>query len=344
MLSFTNENILRELFASFEVQIGTKLLKEINNSTLTRSLLITLSFEKILKSFKNAEVIFEKEEKDTNNYSIGTLPNDDMVLVEGNKIKFFNLINLQKIRTLETEEKIDSMLMLSNGNILTCKGTKFNLWDNNNEYNIATAYYYKDTPEIINLDTLFQLSNGNIACCARLEDSHEVLIFNHNFECIKVFKKGKNQSIYAFANLPSNRFVYLSGVYIKILDVNNDYECFKILVENRDYITSLLFIEKNNMLLSGACGYFNIWDINNFKCIKTVWTKYEISRFLPLPCGYIACGMSSNIDGSFIEIWDINEWQCVNVLKTGKVGISSLLFKNNMLICATRDNLLRWEY
>jgi hypothetical protein len=87
MLSFTNENILRELFASFEVQIGTKLLKEINNSTLTRSLLITLSFEKILKSFKNAEVIFEKEEKDTNNYSIGTLPNDDMVLVEGNKIK-----------------------------------------------------------------------------------------------------------------------------------------------------------------------------------------------------------------------------------------------------------------
>jgi hypothetical protein len=49
-------------------------------------------------------------------------------------------------------------------------------------------------------------------------------------------------------------------------------------------------------------------------------------------------------EGSFIEIYYIYERRCINVLKTGKVGISSLLFKNNLLICATRDNLLRWGY
>jgi WD40 repeat protein len=282
MLSFTNGNILGELFSCFEVQKGTQFLNEINNSTLRRSLLITLSFEKIFSSFKNAIVIFEREEKDIGNYLLATLPNNDTIYVEGNKMKIFNLTNLQKVRILETEDKIDSMLILSNGNILTCKGNKLNLWEINNEYNIATAYYYKDTPGTINLYYLFQLSNDNIACSARIEYSYEVLIFNHSFECIKAFKESKYQGRYAFANLPNNRFVYGSEVYLKIFDVNNSYECFKVLGENREYITLLHFIEKNNMLLSGACGndYFKIWDTNNFKCIKTVWTKcHGISRF-----------------------------------------------------------------
>jgi hypothetical protein len=49
-------------------------------------------------------------------------------------------------------------------------------------------------------------------------------------------------------------------------------------------------------------------------------------------------------DGSFIEIWDINEGRCINVLKTGKKGVSISLYQNNVLICATRDNLVRWGY
>jgi hypothetical protein len=187
MLSFINENILGELFSCFEVRKGTQLLKEINNSTLRRSLLKTLSFEKIFSSLEDAEEIFEKEEEGI--YSIGTLPNNDLILVEGNKLKIFNLTNLQKVKTLEIEEKIDSMLTLSNGNILICNGNKLTLWDINNANNITTAYYYKDTPETIKLGNLFQLSNGNIACSAILEDNDEILIFNHDLECIKALKE-----------------------------------------------------------------------------------------------------------------------------------------------------------
>jgi WD40 repeat protein len=317
MLSFIDENILGELFSCFEVTKGSKILKEINNSTLRRSLLKTLSFEKIFSSLEDAEVIFEKEEKGI--YSIGTLPNNVMILVDGNKLKIFNLIDLQKARTIETKEKINSMLILSNGNILICNGNKLTLWDINSANNITTAYYYKDTPETIKLGNLFQLSNGNIVCSASLEDSDEVLIFNHDLECIKVFKDDEYQFRYAFANLPNNRFCYGSGVHLKIIDVNNGYECSKVLPENRE-ITSLHFIEKNNMLLSGGfnLGCFQIWDANNFKCIKLVRTICKrIYMFLSLPCGYIACGMYDSVfDGSTIEIWDINEGQCINVLKT----------------------------
>jgi hypothetical protein len=102
------------------------------------------------------------------------------------------------------------------------------------------------------------------------------------------------------------------------------------------------------MLLSGGfrSGYFQIWDANNFKCIKLVRTNLKrIYMFLSLPCGYIACGMYDSVfDGSAIEIWYINEGQCINVLKTWKSGISSLLFKNNVLICATKNFVLGWGF
>jgi WD40 repeat protein len=90
----------------------------------------------------------------------------------------------------------------------------------------------------------------NIACSAKFEESFRILILDSKdeYNCIQSFL-GHIQMINTLISLPNNRMVSGSkDETIKVWDLDKGV-CLKALTAHKHWITSLIFIERDNSLV-----------------------------------------------------------------------------------------------
>jgi WD40 repeat protein len=308
MPSLKNENILSTLISSFSMKEATHFVKQVNNATLNKLLLRYINYEKIFKSLKTAQVILQKCGRIKN--SIALLHNGNMVSFNRYEIKIFNTTKFECIKTLQDDQPITSGIILPNGDILTCNSNRLKIWEVNNDFK-----------------------------CTKKNTIHCIAIFDKNFNLIKDFTL-MIDTVWCqdFANINNNRFVYASNDGLDVCNLD-DYKCFQAKTEE-DYIIALLFIKRNNLLLSSSINntYLKVWNTNNFHCIKIIQMTKPVSKFLSLPCGFIVCGFVNYPFDINLEIWNIDKGECINSFK-GYRTITSLIFKDNRIISKSEEGI-----
>jgi platelet-activating factor acetylhydrolase IB subunit alpha len=186
---------------------------------------------------------------------------------------------------------------------------------------LASSAYYQYEPCIIIID--YTIGNGNI---------------------VKVLTE-HTDSIYCFVNLSSELFA--SGSHdktIKIWDTNNNYNCLRTLVGHLDWVSALLYVNKEDYLISGSDDKtIKVWDIrDNYYCIKTIQAhKHWVTSLTLLPNGYFASGSKD----SNIKIWNLKGFKCINVLQGEPDIVTSLLLMEDKIISAYYHGwMMIWEY
>jgi WD40 repeat protein len=349
MLILHNENILKMIFISYSSRNAKKTFDKTNNAILCKTLLKTLSFDKIFRSMKNYFTLLSQSNSVD---SLALLPNGNLIsMLNGGTIKILNSTTLLYTKTITDEYPINSLTLLSDGNIATTHANGvMKIWDPQEMQCLKTIPF----PENYRLDSLFLLSNKDLACTCKERTEVEgtgslavvhrfivaIMCHNQNYKIVKQFEAQSNY-ITPMANLSNNRFaIVCRGGSIQVCDMLDDYKCLKTLIGNDDMLLSLLFIDKNNVLLSGFLdGTIMVWDVIEYHCIKTINAyQYGVKELLFLRLGYyISCSF-----GGEIKVWDLNGFKCINTLESigfqnslvllGDYGIASILETKKIII------------
>jgi WD40 repeat protein len=182
----------------------------------------------------------------------------------------------------------------------------------------------------------------NIACSAIFGGSIGILILDskNEYNCIRSFL-GHALLIKTIISLPNDRIVSGSKKTIKVWDLNQGI-CLRTLTEHKLWINSLIFIERDNSLVSGSDDMsIKIWEVNYFQCLKTIQVNNVIMSLLLLPGGYFASGGHSGI-----KIWDIKNYECINTLENQKGLVDYLLLTKDrrMVSIFSYDTLAVWKF
>jgi WD40 repeat protein len=116
----------------------------------------------------------------------------------------------------------------------------------------------------------------------------------------------------------------------------------KTLTGHEHYINSLIFIERDNSLVSGSYdNSIKIWELNDFQCLKTIQVEYGIRDLLLLPGGYFASGEYNSI-----KIWDIKNYECIHTLENqyGWVGYLVLTEDRRIVSIFNYHTLVIWKF
>jgi WD40 repeat protein len=333
-----NENLLRLVFETF---ISTKVIKffiQMKNSTINQILLKILNMQKSFNSIAEPKRVFKYSK------SINTLTsyinNTIITTSEDSRLKILNMNEYKYYITLPEHinfAHIASLISLPNGNIA------FSTWFNNFKIlDSNMGFCCISSLEIYEYDALrhlLMLPNGHIAIAAVLNDDSYVLVLNYNNEFIShnLFNAQGNE-INSFVNLNNNRFACgMMNSDIRIWVIEGDsYTCVKILNGNSESIDYLLYIDDCELLLAGADDKTNVWDLNNYECIRTI---EGMSCLLYLRDGYFA---SSSWDNK-IKIWSLLGFRCVSILEGHHAVIQfMLLLEGKRIVSADDKEILVW--
>jgi hypothetical protein len=91
------ENIFSTIISCFAMKEATHYVKQVNNATFNKLILRYISYEKIFKSLKSAQVILQKCGHIQN--SIALLHNGNMASFDDYEIKILNLNALKSYQT-----------------------------------------------------------------------------------------------------------------------------------------------------------------------------------------------------------------------------------------------------
>jgi WD40 repeat protein len=86
-----------------------------------------------------------------------------------------------------------------------------------------------------------------------------------------------------------------------------------VLEGHNDWVLSLLYSEKDNVLLSASSdGNIKIWEIDTYVCIKTICLAISVRKMVLLPNRYIIA-VSDYCDP--VRILNMSDFRCVNILE-----------------------------
>jgi WD40 repeat protein len=326
MVNLKNENIIKLIFRTFSLQQVNDYFNKTSNTILSNIILRTYSYKLNYKSIGKNKFLFESQ-----NYynSINLLPNDNLItLTWGNLMTIWNPKDFSIIKTIDCGY-INSLAVLPNGFIVTNSDMELRVFDINDNYNcIKTKPLYK----LRNSVCLSLLLNGCLAYASRSENSLILIIdCNNDFECIKRIDCNKVR-IHSIIDLPKQHlFSGHNTGCIKVFNITDDYKYIKTLTGHMGLVTSLLYINRYNvLLLSGSedCK-IKFWNANDYHCIKTIGnSSSKIYGLLLLPFNYIAV-----LTPKSIKIINFNgDYECINTIEYENILFKSfLLLKDNSI-------------
>jgi WD40 repeat protein len=325
MITFKNENILKTIFKTYtlldtrhqSIKIQNKLIFDI----LTKYLNNSAIFKSMGKSFHilSGHISFVT--------SLALLPDGNIVSGSDNTtLKIWDVnTNECKKTILGHQCNIKSVITLPDDKIVSCSvDGNIKIWDINDDFKCLRTI---NLPGFTMFNQLVLLSNGNIACTAIKHFETYILVFDRQVDFRSIIKTIKAQTI------SDNYTVILSGdkfastgqgYSINIYDVDNGYECVKVIKGHASVISALLFIIGKDLLISATYnGYINIWKISDdYQCIKTIDAcRKGLTCLLYLGNLYFACGFNDKT----IKIWDLKDYKCVNTFQGHRLGITSLI-------------------
>jgi WD40 repeat protein len=200
---------------------------------------------------------------------------------------------------------------------------------------------YEGCKEIIKL---FLLSDFNIACSARFEETIRILILDskNEYNCIQNFS-GHANIIQTLISLPCDRIASGSiDETIKVWDLEKGI-CLKTLTEHKYWITSLIFIKRDNSFVSGSYDRsIKVWEVNDFQYLKTIQVEHRVRCLLLLPGDYFASGGFNNI-----TIWDTKNYEYIHILENQQGFINYLTMIKDRIVSTFNpnyDTLVVWKF
>jgi WD40 repeat protein len=379
MNTLINENLIGLIFRSFSLYDLQAHFDKLKNKTINEIRLKIVSYDKIFITMGRPKVILAKVNK--NIFPPVVLPNGNLISAsQDGTIQFWNIKRGLCTKTLTAEDRIYRFTVLQSGNIMVyLYNGKFQIWKDYGEGPTRTI----EVKGYSTFSNILFLSNGDITCCDR-KSSLIILYFEDNYQSTKILNRREEGYIKEIRQITNNLFYYLCempdslqiydiqdyykcifmmeeqlrpiiwtnnillgviGVDIMVLDTLNEYKCLHCLKGHIERVADLLYIDKNQLLLSGSYDYtIKVWDANNnFNCIRTIDTgSYWVDEFLILKNGYFAtifCGDNK------IRIWDLISVKCVNTLEHDfSPTYIKLLEDNRILSYSCRGNILVWSY
>jgi WD40 repeat protein len=338
MVELKNENILTSIFNELSLFESKKSLKKIMNTTIVNVLLSrVLSYAKIYKSIGRTKTTLEGHTHAIN--SLAILPNGNIASASSdNNIIVWFLTHNYHTKLIGHDNFVHSLISLGNGNLASCS--------NNGQIKIWNADESFECIQTIQLEGYFErlllLANGNLAVCAfQAVPCILILDSEKEYKCSFVLE-GHTSWINVIVNLTGYRFAS-GSIYknIKIWDPELNFSCIHTILCD-DSIISLLYIEKDNILVSGCIGNIILWDIDSYICLKTIQVHVSrINCLLLLPGGYLATGASDNK----LKIWDMVDFECVNVKDNhDETVVSLVLLEDYRIISSSGDKILMMNY
>jgi WD40 repeat protein len=380
MITFGNENLIELIFSSctlYELQTQYQKLK---NKILNQITLKLLSYDKIFNSMGRSKVTFAKVDRE--NLPPVILPNGVLLSASRYKtIRFWNTITGVCLKTLIAEDGISTLAVLPNGDIMAylINYCKFQVWNNYGEGSTRVIevidYYHFDKvlflkngdiacihEDCMNLIILYSQYNyqtskildtledsffiyeqinhisDNLFYSLSSESLNTVKIYdiNNDYRCVHKIKQG------FIPKILSNNMLFVTNVNIKILDIYNKYECLHCLEGHTSTVTALLFIERNQLLISGSSYIIKVWaGNNNYNCVRTIHTgDIWFGKFLFLKNRYFAMVFNNKI-----RIWDSVGLKCIRTLRCDIQLIHvKLLGDNSILAQPSQGNIVVWRY
>jgi WD40 repeat protein len=377
MTALTNENLIRLIFRNFTLYDLQAEFDKIKNKIINQIRLKILSYDKIFKSMGRSKLILANDNKRI--FQPVLLPNGNLLSASDGTILFWDMKSVLIIKTLTAEDKIYTFTVLENGNLMAyLYNAKFQVWNNHGEGPTRTI----EVTGYNTLSNILFLSNGDIACIEEHPDdwySLMILCLKDNYQSSIILDKregGDWENIHQISNnlfytcsepdslkiydmnndyectfiieerlrpsLLIGNFLFVTRVDIVILDIMNEYKCLYRLKGHVNCVSDLLYIEKNQFLLSGSTDRtIKVWDAsNNYDCIRTIDTG-GILKFLILKNGYFATTFLCDYK---IRIWDSISFKCVNILKHDSYPYCIKLLEDNRILSFGRNFLLIWSY
>jgi WD40 repeat protein len=336
MAKLENENILKLIFDNLKFSNLKQLYTILKNKTANKILLKYLTFENTFKSINSSKLLFQASEwNDISSAAI--LPDGNLILSGLNKLTIWDMKTYECIKTIHDDFSL--MILLPSDNIVSSSFhgcIKF--WDAKEDYKC-----FKEMQIHFGIYKLFLLTCGKLIYC--IQDYQEerkdeidyspnsiyTLDYINGFE-VKELKDYKS-TVSALANLLENKLAIAVWRIISICIINSDgiKLCVSLRGHNDD-INDLLFVEKENMLISGAHdNTIRLWNLNNYCCIKTINVGVSVGYFLKLPGEYFAFS-----NGGVMNIFSLNSFQCINSVETVEGGIWGMfLLKDYRIIAIT---------
>jgi WD40 repeat protein len=263
-----------------------------------------------------------------------------MAYLYNGKFQVWNNYGEGPTRTIEVigYNTFSNMLFLSNGDI-ACIEEHPDDWyslmilclEDNNQSSIIL-----DKREGGDTENIRQISNNLFYYTCSEPDSLKIYDMNNDYKCTFMIEEELRPS------LVINNMLYLTHVDIVILDILNEYKCLYRLKGHVNCVNNLLYIEKNQFLLSGSTDRtIKVWDTNNnYNCIRTIDTGGICGNLLILKNGYFA---NTFLMSYKIKIWDSVSFKCVNILEHDFEPVCINLLEDNRIL-SFGGNTLIWSY
>jgi hypothetical protein len=329
---FENENILKLVMNSFAYRKVKLILSRLTNQTLYQCILKGLTFADMLINMKKSKTL----DRDKTIKHMVLLPNGELATITRNNIIIRETKNLKCIRIIE-EEQINHIALICDNIIATSHSLYIKLWDFQNDYNCIKTITFQD---ITSFGLFLPLHNGMIICNANKGDGYDfncVLIVDINN--IHPIMTIKHPYLWDLVAIPNGRLALATCEFISILDTTNDFKNIKVF---SDGAYSLLFMSKQNYIVSGNYKAIYVWDISSdYQLIKILSAHdREIMCLLLISNRYFASGSWDDI-----KLWDIDNYSCLNTLQGKQKAICSLMLLDKCrLISSSKDKMLLWNY
>jgi WD40 repeat protein len=307
MAILDNENILKHIFLSYKLFNSKQASELLYNKIIITLIHKMLNYKTIFKSMGKAQIILGTHINNVSSFSI--LPDGNILSTDNKTLKLWNITNHVHIKTVNNETCAN---VLPNGVIISY--SPFNrcikIWKNYSDFFEINKYVYVEDCDKYN--SVLLLSNGNLALAGEHKDTACVSILDceRGYKLLISLFYTYDNCFFSLVNLSFRQFASGSSHgYVRIWD--GEYKCLKTFAAHKSLITSLIYYEKSNLLVSGSSDTtIKIWDLNGHQCITTIENKDKILCMLQLPFGLFA---SSYIGG--FKIWDVNSYKCINTIK-----------------------------
>jgi WD40 repeat protein len=331
MINLENENLLNLIINSLALyHIRYIIFSKINNKIICNIILRIFKYNSFYKSFGRNKTILGNHKSSI--FSLALLDNDHIITGSRDKtLKVWNVTNLQCVKTIEESFPIRSVISLPNNTFAYCYHSYIKIINPSENFNVVKTI---ELGKYVGWDNLLLLNNNKLACSVKYNYDFAVIIIDEE-RCIELPDTDYVTS--SMVNLSGNKFATAGATGSIQIWNTDDYKCEARLDE---YIYSLLYINKRDILLAGSNGVFKVWDIASYNCIETVKLSYSdyIRELILLPGDYFACVMGY----IGIEIWDLSSFRCVKkVIKSEGVGVNSLLLlKDNRIVSLLNNKIL----
>ena len=263
---------------------------------------------------------------------INVITNNFFNFLEKNSVITQNKIEFKLIKNFPSgDHQIKSLISLNDGRLAISSENRIRIFFPN------IFDFQRDLTCLENISTILQLKDNRIACGTEFG---KIFIWNNNISKNSFDNKinahnGIIQQILQINcnnnnnNNNNNSYLVSCGTdkLIKFYEIEEPFNCVKIIEEHNDIITCI-FNFNDNLFISSELGGIFFWDLNEYRNIKQLYDKeFIVYQFEKIN--------NKNLLINFIKkisLFDVNNYQFITNINTNDKFAPILKFNQKILI------------